>query len=88
MEAVLASPGEDRKGTEGARIAAGQTAAGRYLRVVDVPDPEPESVFVITAYSVEGKALEAYKQRLDGQPRYVRSIQRYEDKLQQLREND
>ncbi len=55
-EEVLASPGEDRRGTEGARIAVGRTAAGRYLRVIYVPDPEPESVFVITAYTVEGKA--------------------------------
>ena len=63
VEEVLASPGEDRKGAEGARIAVGQTAAGRYLRVVYVPDPEPQSVFVITAYTVEGKALEAYRRR-------------------------
>lgn len=29
-------------------MAIGQTRAGRYLRVVYVPDPEPESLFVIT----------------------------------------
>ena len=46
MEEVLASPGEDRRGTEGARIAVGRTAAGRYLTVIYVPDPEPEGVFV------------------------------------------
>jgi hypothetical protein len=69
VEEVLASPGEDRSGTEGARIAIGQTAAGRYLRVVYVPDPEPESLFVITAYTVEGKALEAYRRRRARKPR-------------------
>jgi len=58
---VLSDPGEDRLGTEGARIALGRTA-GRYLRVVYVPDPEPDSVFVIT-YTLEGKPLTAYKRR-------------------------
>jgi hypothetical protein len=63
VEEVLGGPGEDRLGEEGARVALGQTAAGRYLRVVYVPDPEPDSVFVITAYTLEGKALEAFKRR-------------------------
>jgi hypothetical protein len=46
---VLARPVEDRPGREGSRVALGQTAAGRHLRVIYVPDPEPDSVFVITA---------------------------------------
>lgn len=46
---VLLSPGEDRPGREGSRVAIGKTRAGRYLRVIYVPDPEPESIFVITA---------------------------------------
>jgi hypothetical protein len=69
VEEVLSSPAEDRRGTEGSRIAIGQTAAGRYLRVIYVPDPEPESVFVVTAYTLEGKALEAYKRRRARKPR-------------------
>lgn len=48
---VLETPDEDRAGREGSRIALGQTASGRYLRVVYVPDPEPDSVFVITRMS-------------------------------------
>ena len=63
VEEVLADPGEDRLGTDGARIALGRTEAGRYLRVIYVPDPEPDSVFVITAYTLEGKPLTAYKRR-------------------------
>jgi Domain of unknown function (DUF4258) len=63
VEQVLASPLEDRPGTEGARIALGRTETGRYLRVVYVPDPEPDSVFVVTAYTLEGKPLTAYKRR-------------------------
>jgi len=63
VEEVLTRPGEDRWGCEGARVAIGQTDAGRYLRVVYVPDPEPGSVFVITAYGLRGKALTAYRKR-------------------------
>ena len=47
MEDILSQPGEDRPGREGARVAIGQTKAGRYLRIIYVPDPEPDSVFVI-----------------------------------------
>ena len=69
VDEVLTSPGEDRMGEEGARIALGQTASGRYLRVIYVPDPEPDSVFVITAYTLEGKALMAFKRRRARKPR-------------------
>ena len=61
---VLSSPGEDRPGREGARVAIGKTRAGRYLRVIYVPDPQPDSVFVITAYELRGKSLFAYRRRL------------------------
>ena len=61
---VLSNPGEDRPGREGSRVAIGKTQAGRYLRVIYVPDPEPESVFVITAYELRGKPLFAYRRRL------------------------
>ena len=60
---VLEKPGEDRAGLEGSRIALGQTASGRYLRVIYVPDREPDSVFVITSYELTGKPLAAYRRR-------------------------
>ena len=60
---VLEKPGEDRAGREGSRIALGRTGSGRYLRVIYVPDPEPDSVFVITAYELNGKPLAAYRRR-------------------------
>ena len=60
---VLEEPGEDRAGREGSRIALGQTATGRYLRVIYVPDPDPDSVFVITAYELSGKPLTAFRKR-------------------------
>lgn len=64
VEEVLARPGEDRPGYEGARIAVGQTRAGRFLRVIYVPDPERDSVFVITAYELAGNPLAAFKRRM------------------------
>jgi len=62
-EDVLRRPIEDRAGNDGARVALGQTRAGRYLRVVYVPDPEPQSLFVITAFNLGRKALRALKRR-------------------------
>ena len=64
VEDVLRRPGEDRPGYDGARIVIGQTQAGRYLRVIYLPDPEPERVFVITAYELHGKPLQAYRRRM------------------------
>ena len=45
------------------RVAVGQTRGGRYLRVIYVPDPLPESVFVVTAYDLQPKALRALRRR-------------------------
>ena len=42
VESVLRHPGEDRPGRDDSRHALGQTDAGRYLRVVYVPDPGSE----------------------------------------------
>jgi hypothetical protein len=56
---VLEQPSEDRASREGSRIASGQTASGRYLRVVYVPDRRGDDVFVIAA----GNALAAYRRR-------------------------
>jgi len=60
---ILSQPGEDRPGREGSRIAIGQTQAGRYLRIVYVPDQGHDGAFVITAYDLRGKALLAYRRR-------------------------
>ena len=60
---VLARPGEECPGRRNSRIALGQTWAGRYLQVVYLEDPIPESVFVVTAYEIRGKALKAYRRR-------------------------
>ena len=64
VEEVLLRSGEDRPGQEGSRVALGQTRAGRFLRVIYVPDPEPDSVFVVTAFELRGKPLAAYRRRM------------------------
>ncbi len=63
VEDILLSPYEERPGREGSRVAIGQTSTGRYLRVIYVPDFEPDSVFVITAYNLRGKPLMAFRRR-------------------------
>ncbi len=64
VEEILRRPGEDRPGYEGARVAIGRTSGGRYVRVIYVPGPVPQSVFVVTSYDLRGKALVAYRRRL------------------------
>ena len=63
VEDVLRASSEDRPGREGFRVALGQTRAGRYLRVIYVSDPGPQSVFVITAYELRGRPLAAFRWR-------------------------
>jgi hypothetical protein len=60
---VLSNAVEDRPGREGARVAVGRTAGGRFLRVIYVPDLRPGNAFVITAYDLRGKALLAFRRR-------------------------
>jgi hypothetical protein len=63
VEHVLRRPMEDRPGREGSRVALGRTDAGRYLRIIYVLEPAPDSVFVITAYSLGWRAMKALRRR-------------------------
>ena len=63
VEDVMENPGEDRPGKEGSRVVLGKTIGGRYLRIIYVPDENPGSVFVITAYNLTGKPLSAFPRR-------------------------
>jgi hypothetical protein len=47
----------------------GQTAAGRYLQVIYVPDEDGEGIFVITAVDLQGKAKKAFRRRQRRRPR-------------------
>jgi hypothetical protein len=69
IEQVLYSHGEDLPGNRNSRIKLGQTFAGRYLQVVYVPDEDADSVFVITAYELSGKAKKAFRRRQRRKPR-------------------
>ena len=66
---VLRGPGEDLPAARDSRMKLGQTAAGRYLQVIYVPDEDPNRVFVITAYELREKAKKAYRRRQRGKPR-------------------
>lgn len=63
VEEVLARPIEDRAGRDGARVAIGRTRMGRYIRVIYVPGPAADDVFVITAFALGPKALRALRRR-------------------------
>ena len=64
VEDVLPSPGEDRPGRQGSRIAIRQTIGGRYFRVIYAPDRNPDWTFVITAFELRGKPLAAFRRRM------------------------
>jgi hypothetical protein len=68
VEAVLHGRGEDLRATGNSRRKIGQTLAGRYLQVFYVPDEDPTSVFVITAYDLRGKAKRAFRRRQRRKP--------------------
>jgi hypothetical protein len=60
---VLRKPGPVYLGDRSSRLKSGQTDTGRHIQVVYNPDPDGDSVFVITAYPLTGKALKAYRRR-------------------------
>lgn len=60
---VLARPGLVLQGSNNSRFALGQTADGRFLKVVYSPRKTGKGVFVITAYELRGKELKAYRRR-------------------------
>lgn len=61
VQEVLNRPGLNLRGKGNSRSIMGQTAVGRYLKIVFVPDAGGSSGFVVTAYELRGKALRAYR---------------------------
>jgi hypothetical protein len=61
---IIERPGLLLQGSRGSLVAVGQTAAGRYLRVIyrELGD----ELLVITAFDLRGKALKAYRRRRRG----------------------
>jgi hypothetical protein len=60
---VLVGRGDDFQGRGDSRVRFGQTWAGRYLKVIYVPDKEGDNTFVITAYNLKGKEMKAFRRR-------------------------
>lgn len=63
VKEVLSSKGDDFRGRNDSRNCFGQTLAGRYLKVIYVPDEIGDGVFVVTAYDLRGNELKAYRRR-------------------------
>jgi hypothetical protein len=61
---VLVRPIEDRPGRDESRVALGKTDSGRYIRVVYVPDPDTDSLLVVTAYDIGPGAKRALTRRM------------------------
>lgn len=61
---ALESSLEDRPGRDGSRIALGRTESGRYIRVVYIPDPDDNSVFVVTACDLKSREKQALARRM------------------------
>ena len=63
VQQVMSRPGEEFPGRDRSRIRLGQTLAGRYLKVVYVPDEGRSSAFVVTAFELSTKAKHAFRRR-------------------------
>jgi hypothetical protein len=63
VEDILSKPLQDIRGRDNSRIAVGLTEAGRYLRVIYVPDVAPDSLFVVSAYELGPKAKRAVRRK-------------------------
>ncbi len=63
VQQVMSRSGEELPGRDQSRIRLGQTAAGRYLQVVYVPDPGGKSAFVVTAYDQSPTTKRAFRRR-------------------------
>jgi hypothetical protein len=63
VEEVLRGPGDDYPAKRDSRMKVGQTATGRYLQVIYVPDEDGAGVFVVTAYEIHGKKKKAFRRR-------------------------
>jgi hypothetical protein len=63
VEDILRKPLQDIRGRDNSRIAIGLTEAGRYLRVIYVPDAAPDSLFVVSAYELGPKVKRAVRRK-------------------------
>jgi hypothetical protein len=64
VEDVLHRPLENLPGSRNSRIVIGRTRVGRVLKVIVVPDEDGDGIFVVTAFDLTGKPLQALRRRL------------------------
>jgi hypothetical protein len=64
VEEALHAPIETLNGQGGSKTAIGQTAGGRYVFVVYIPDEGGKSAFVVTARELDPHAREALNRRM------------------------
>ncbi len=60
---MLAAHGHNQKSSGNSRTMTGRTQDGRLLVVVYSKDPEPRSVYAITAYPLEGSGRHRYRRQ-------------------------
>lgn len=58
---ILDEPQRLSRGSNRSKIAVGQTRAGRWLMVVFIEDPSPNSYFVISAYTPPANVVRAVR---------------------------
>ena len=63
VEHVLRHFDEDVRGRGDSRVATGQTAGGRYLTVIYVPDEDGEGLYVVTAYPLPSGRTAGFRRR-------------------------
>jgi len=62
-EEILGRPGEIRRERRGTYSKLGQTATGRFLRVIYTMDREAGIIYVITAYQPTARMVKGYRRR-------------------------
>lgn len=62
-EVLVSRTADEYPGGQQSRVRFGQTADGRYLKVIYVRDEDGDGVFVVTAYDLRGAELKAFRRR-------------------------
>lgn len=63
VQEVFRNSRDDIAARNNARFRYGPTDSGRHLKIIYSEDDDPDSIFVITAYNLEGNELRAYRRR-------------------------
>lgn len=61
---VLRKPLEEIRGRNGSKLVLGQTRAGRYLKIICVPDEQGDGIFIVTAFDLPARQVRALRRRM------------------------